>query len=156
MSGVLFVCTANICRSPMAAVLFANWLKRRRIPGVWWVGSAGTRAADGTLATPEACDVMAARGLDLVTHRARRVHAGLVAAHEVVVGMTRSHCEALQVEYPDQAHRIHLFSEMIGRTYDVPDPYGLGREAYLRTADELADLVERGGVRIVELARRTH
>jgi protein-tyrosine phosphatase len=138
----------------MAEALFADWLRRNAIPGVWWVGSAGTWAVEGALASPYAYEVMAERGLDLARHRARRTHVGLMAAHDVVLCMTRSHREALQVEFPERAGRIRLLSEMVGRAFDVEDPYGSSHEEYRRTADELADLIERGGPTIVALASR--
>jgi protein-tyrosine phosphatase len=108
---------------------------------------------DGTPASLNACDVIAERGLDLLKHRARRIHVGILAAHDAILCMTRSQREALQVQFPEHARRIHLFSQMVGRTYDVPDPYGLEREVYVSTANELADLVRRGGAKIVDLVQ---
>ena len=62
MPAVLFVCTANICRSPMAEVLFRAWLRRAAVPGKWVVASAGTWAEPGAPAAAFSQQVAAERG----------------------------------------------------------------------------------------------
>lgn len=153
MPNVLFVCTANICRSPVAEVLFADWLKRQAIPGEWRVGSAGTWAQGGGAASAYSREVVGQQGLSLEQHQSRRVDGALLAAADLVLCMTRSHCEALVAEFPQHAGRIHLLSAVARAGYDVADPYGGPRPGYVEMVAELKDLIERGGQRIVALAR---
>ncbi len=152
MPSVLFVCTANICRSPVAEALFADWLRRSRTPGEWRVSSAGTWAQPGLRASTFSIEVARDRGLDLRAHRSRAVDAAMMRAADVVVCMTRAQREALQAAFPEHAGRVHLLAAMVGTAYDVADPYGSEREAYAVMLAELRELIEAGGPRIVALA----
>lgn len=154
MPNVVFVCTANICRSPVAQVLFADWLRRNAIPGEWQVLSAGTWAKPGLPASPYSREVVAELGLDLGAHRSRPIDADLMEQADLLVCMTRSHCEALQIELPQHAERVHLLAALAGTAYDVPDPYGGPRRGYEAMRRELQGLIEASGPRIVELASR--
>jgi protein-tyrosine phosphatase len=153
MPTVLFICTANICRSPAAEVLFADWLRRRAIPGEWQVSSAGTWADDDAPAATYSREILAERGLDLAAHRARRVDAALLAEANLVVCMTRTHQEALRAEFPAAAERIVLLSALAGPAFDVADPYGGPRDGYVAMIAELEDLFERGGEQLVAAAQ---
>jgi protein-tyrosine phosphatase len=154
MPRVLFVCTANVCRSPVAEAYFVDWLKRNSIEGDWQVGSAGTWARPGERASPLSVDILKTQGLDLTTHRARRVDAAMLAEASIVLCMTHSHQEALRVEFPAFAAAVQVLSAMAGPAFDIDDPYGGPREAYLEMTDEVRGLIEVGGPRIVSLANR--
>ncbi len=152
MPLVLIVCTANICRSPMAEVLLRKTLTEHDIPGEWRVASAGTWAVDGIPASEHGVTVMQEFRLDTTDHRSREVTAPMLAESDLVLTMTQGHAEALAVEFPQERHKIHLLSEMAGPPYDIRDPYGGTLREYRRTANELARLIERGRQRVVELA----
>jgi protein-tyrosine-phosphatase len=154
MPNVVFVCTANICRSPVAAALFAEWVRRQAPAEAWQVRSAGTWAEDGLLASTYSREVAAELGLDLSMHRAQRVDGDMVEAADLIVCMTRSQVDALKAEFPEHGKRIVLLSGLSGVGYDVPDPYGGPRSGYDAMLRELRDLIERGGRRIVALAKK--
>ncbi len=155
MPTILFVCTANICRSPVAEALFGAWLRQQALPEEWQVASAGTWAAPGLPASAFSREILGEMGLDLTSHRARRVDRATLQAAGLVVCMTRSQQEALQTEFPDLAGRVHLLSSMAGPAYDIADPYGGPREGYVEMVAELQHLIAAGGPRMLELARRT-
>jgi protein-tyrosine-phosphatase len=152
MPSVLFVCTANQCRSPTAQALFARKLEEEAVEGDWRVGSAGTYAQPGMPPTPNAQSVVGELGLDISDHRSRRVDADLLADFDLVLVMERGHKEALQFEFPEAAARVHLLSEMVGEVYDIEDPVGKSVEEYRAMRVELGDLIGRGFGRIRELA----
>jgi protein-tyrosine phosphatase len=153
MPSVVFVCTANVCRSPVAEALFRDWLRRRGVVDEWRVSSAGTWARDGAPVPPALGRLLQARGLDLSGHRARRVTEGLLAASDLTLCMTQSHCEALRIEFATCASRVKMLSEFAGRAYDVPDPCE-GREPDYRVLiSEITQLIEVGGPRIVAAAQ---
>jgi protein-tyrosine-phosphatase len=152
MPRVVFVCTANICRSPVAEALFAEWLRKHAVPGDWQVSSAGTWAEPGVPASAYTIEVLAERGLNLAQHRSRRVERELVEQADLLLCLTRSQREALQAEFPRLAGRIQLLSALTGPAYDIADPYGGPRAGYVAMVEELQRLLEAAGPRIVELA----
>jgi protein-tyrosine-phosphatase len=156
MPNILIVCTANICRSPMAQAMLQHEFARRGMHG-WQVGSAGTWAmGGGSPAAEHGVTLMRARGLDTSTHRSREISADLLASADLVLTMEHGHKEALSAEFPTLAGRIYLLSEMSGFPRDIPDPYGEPIEQYRETMRELDDYIQRGFSRIVELAGGSH
>ena len=153
MPSVLFVCTANIRRSPMAEILFVDWLRRSGVSGRWAISSAGTWATEGLPAAPYACEAVKALGLDLSRHRARRVDGDLLAAADLVICMTHSQLEALRAEFPACAKRSELFRRLVGQPYDVADPEEATRQAHFHLLTELEQLIECAGYQIVARAR---
>ena len=152
MPSILFICTANQCRSPMAQAMFAAKVAAVNQSDKWIIGSAGTSAADGIMATPFARRVMAARGLNLESHRSRVVTASLLESANLILTMTRNHREALCLEFPQFDHKIHLLSELIDQTFDIDGPAGGDEEDYRLCADEMGLIIEKGFQRIVAWA----
>lgn len=155
MKTILFVCTGNICRSPMAAGLLRQRLKGDPERQDWRVISAGTWASEGRPASAYAVAEMADRQIDIGAHRSRRVTEKLMKQADLVLVMTRNHAEALRVTFPDHADRVYMLSKMIGKTYDIADPYGGTRLEYSYIAQELEQLIDEGYDRIVSLAEES-
>lgn len=152
MAHILVVCTANICRSPVAMVLLRDRLAREGLTG-WTVGSAGTWAMEQRGAAHYSRAVMAQVGLDLDDHLARMVDESLLAEADLVLCMEEGHVEALRHEFPQHAGKIYALAEMVGPAYSVADPYGGQYIDYQRMAAELTSLIDRGLGRIIELAQ---
>lgn len=141
---LLFVCTGNTCRSPMAEVLM------RKLAGDnlnWSFASAGIAVLPGSLASTGARNAIAEKGLDLSSHEARQVSVLDLQRAALIVTMTHGHRDALVEYYPEAADKIftiHSFGSK-DSTADVADPYGGSIELYRMTRDEietaLADLV---------------
>jgi protein-tyrosine-phosphatase len=135
----------------MAMALLQTKLARDEARQDWVVESAGTWGGEGRPASAHAVAEMADRGIDLSSHLARPVTREMVAEANLVLVMTQNHAEAVKMAFPDQAHKVYLLSEMIGRVYDIYDPYGSPRIEYTHTARELENLIDRGYERIVAL-----
>jgi protein-tyrosine phosphatase len=148
MQTILFICTGNLCRSPMAAAMMNERLRQAGISHIR-ARSAGTWAPDGASPPFNTVRAMAERGLDIQGHRAHNVTEADVAAASLVLAMTRDHIEALRLDFPAHAGKILLFSEMAGRRFDVPDPYGSPLPAYRQVADVIASVLEEGADRII-------
>ena len=129
MKTVLFICTGNTCRSPMAECLF-NALARTK--GVR-AASAGLCAPDGAPASEGALFAMRRRGLSLEGHRARTVTRGLLEGADLAVCMGQSHLSALRARFPGLTTPIRAFDDP-----PVSDPYGGDAAAYERAACDIA------------------
>jgi protein-tyrosine phosphatase len=111
-AGVVVLCTANVCRSPMAAALLARQLAALGVSVP--VTSAGM-LADGVPALPEAVAVMAGHGLDLSAHRSRVVTAEVLACAGLVLAMARENLRHAVVMAPDAWPRGFTLKEFIRR-----------------------------------------
>ncbi len=153
MHSILFVCSANMCRSPMAEALFSNLLKQHEDLDDWYVSSAGVWALEGNRASEGAVKAMERRGIDLRYHRARQVTAEMIMDSDLVLVMEQNHKEALRVSFPKFTARIYLLAEMVGLSHDIRDPIGGMAADYDDTVNELEKLFEAGFRRIELLIR---
>ncbi len=139
--SVLFVCTANQCRSAAAE----HFLRRRlRQAGLsLQVGSAGVAAWPGSPALIDTARAAGELDVDLRDHESRQVTPQLLQQYELILAMTRRHVLELYDLYPPAASRIFLFRAYClgqGNGEDLDDPVGLPLEAHLaclRTIDSL-------------------
>lgn len=151
MKHILIVCTGNVCRSPMAAILLKDLARRNGADGLD-VESAGTWATDGQPASGLAQTLMAERGLDLARHRARTVTSRDMEDASLILVMTDNQRQALSAEFPMHRSRIHLLAEVEGQRRDIVDPYGGTREDYRACAADLEHLLQVGYHQILRWA----
>jgi protein-tyrosine phosphatase len=158
MISVLFVCTANRFRSPIASALFVRSLVRNGDLEDYHIESAGTWAESGALVVPTAKWINENLELDLEMHKARRVNRELLGRQDLILVMENSHWEALRVEFPEIKNRIHLLANVVtGMAYDIPDPGGpVPGDTFLNVARELLQLIDAGFEKICILARQLH
>lgn len=125
---LLFVCTGNTCRSPMAEGIFKRLLKERGIEGVE-CSSAGLFAMTGDEATPNAVRAAEIFGADISSHRARRITSYILDETDKFICMTNEHAASLSLYVP--AEKLIVLDE------GIPDPYGGDAEIYMLCANRI-------------------
>jgi protein-tyrosine-phosphatase len=136
---ILFVCSANACRSPMAEGIARKLLREHGITSVK-VDSAGLDVTAGAPATEETIDVMKARGVDLSKHRAKPFRSQLRRG-DMVLTMTKSQKKRILANHPALAGRVFMLEEYAkNRPMDIPDPFK-GQVSYEQAANEIESAV---------------
>ncbi len=136
---LLFVCTANICRSPMAEALADRYARERR-----WaveVASAGTHALPGNPAAPNAVKAVRDVGCDLRAHASRPIDEELVAWADRILVMEMRHARTIRERFPVADDKVLLLGTF-GGVVEIDDPYGRWIFAFRRSRDEIRHCVE--------------
>ena len=138
MKTILFLCTGNVCRSPMAEGLFRHAVKGR---GEFRILSAGLGAIDGDEPTHHSVTAMKEIGIDISHQRSRALTAELVRSADLILGMTHSHTDTVALLYPSAAEKTFLLREFDDTLEpyekDISDPIGSPYHVYVDCRDQI-------------------
>ena len=137
MKRILFVCTGNTCRSPLAEGIARKILSESQRSDVE-AASAGTDAWDGGAATDEALLVGIERGLDIGTHKSRKLTREIVRDANLILAMGPQHLNtAKRLGGEEKSFLLSQYAAEGGSDRAIRDPFGGDLEAYRSTADDL-------------------
>lgn len=139
---ILFVCTGNTCRSPMAEVLLKDLLRRERLLKVTSVSSAGINAIPHQLASLNSIEVMKEKGLDLENHKSNMLTMDLVEEYDLILTMTEGHKNIILERVPWLDEKVFTLKEYSGLKGDICDPFGGSIEVYRSSLDDIEKSLE--------------
>jgi protein-tyrosine phosphatase len=148
---ILFICTGNLCRSPLAEGLCKKILEEKGLADTR-VRSAGISALPGREAAAMAVEVAEDRDFDISDHRAKQLSKEDLEAADFVLVMEKSQLEFIRTLFGRAEDKIFLLRPFGGKrslSKDIPDPYGQSREKY-EASFEMIDKGVRGFIQYLE------
>ena len=141
LKKVLFVCTANVCRSPMAEKLFARAVENSSLPQKIVSYSAGLSAMDGDKASQNSMDACEEIGVDISDHRSAGLTRTSLEDASAIFCMTESHRALINMYFElPPGYPIFLMREFIeGESKELPDPYGQDIDVYRQCRDRMLE-----------------
>ncbi|MEW6635231.1 MAG: low molecular weight protein arginine phosphatase [Actinomycetota bacterium] len=143
MNKILFVCTANVCRSPMAEAIFNTLAEDARLP--LRAESAGLHALRGELMAGDARAVLAELGIRTREHRARQLEARMLEDAALVLTMNTQHAAEIRRIFGDPDYKVFTLPEYAGGgtgQKEISDPYGHTRTAFRASARQIVEYVD--------------
>lgn len=139
MKKVLFVCTGNTCRSPMAEALLKH--KSDKIE----VQSAGLFAFEGMPASKQTLEALKEKGIQF-THQSKQANEDLFEWADVILTMTAQHKESIKTQFPAYQEKVFTLKQFVGEEkngIDIQDPFGGSLETYRRLMAEMEPLIDK-------------
>lgn len=142
MKKLLFVCSGNTCRSPLAEGI-AKQIFPETVQQHIDVSSAGTSAVNGLPASDLAIEVARRNGIDLTPHRSRLLDKERIADADLIIALTRRHREIIGITDPAALVYTYILSDFCGGVPgDINDPMGFGLEMYQTTFETIKECIE--------------
>jgi len=153
MFTVLFVCSGNTCRSPMAEMILKHLLKEKGLLQKIKVYSAGVHAFDDGDMSEHAKTVLAKYDIDAADFSVKRLDAEHVEKADLVLCVTKGHVAAVRAFFPKVMEKVHLLGSFASDGIDVSDPFGMGVKEYEECFWQLKDLIEKALPKIISLLK---
>lgn len=149
--NILFVCTGNTCRSPMAEGMFKSLLKENNIDNII-AGSAGISAFEGDSANEKAIYTLKNKGIDISEHKSMQLTKEIIKNSDLILTMTMGHKKMIANALPEYSSKVFTIKEYVyiksnedltGKNLDIADPYGLDYYIYEKCAEEIEENLKK-------------
>ena len=147
MKEILFVCTGNTCRSPMAEYIMNDLLAERGLDGEYFASSAGVSTMDGLMASSGSLHACSLRGLDISSHRSRQLSEEMLKNSHLILTMGNSHKRIIEI--PEVVNgKVFTLGEFAGKcdegvmVKDISDPYMMDDIVYEKVCEEISAYLE--------------
>ena len=135
---VLFVCTGNTCRSPMAEAIFNNKVQGSNLKAE----SAGLSILPGSIASRNSATLVGDKlKIDISSRRAQSLMKNHLESNDIILTMTNRISDIIKKSYPQYTHKIFSLKEYVGVEGEISDPYGGTIKVYEKTYDELNEII---------------
>lgn len=143
MAEIVFVCTGNTCRSPMASAIYNYYTKSQNSI------SRGIHAFDGARASPNAVKALEEIGIDLNNHFSKTLRKDDIDNANIILTMTKTHKDYI-INYYGIEEKVYTIYEYIEKcNKDISDPFGGSIEEYISARDEIEILIKK----LIEIER---
>lgn len=146
MVKIMFVCTGNICRSPMAHYYMQKKVKDLKIENNFLISSCGVFANTGEKSTQNAIEAMKDYDVDLTNHRATNISDTNIEDYDYIITLTASQKQQIKYYYPKLTDKTYTLREFVNKDeiyIDIDDPWGLNLSVYKSCAIEIVEKVDK-------------
>ncbi len=138
---VMFVCTANICRSPIAEYLFSHYISKEKLP---YIGDSSGLMSGGSMISVNSLQLLLAHGItEAQLHISQQITPELVSSSWLILTMEQRQRDYLRQQAPNASNKIFTLNEIVGESGDIEDPYGSNLESYEITYEIIEDRIKR-------------
>ena len=162
VSSIVFICKGNICRSAFAHYLTLETMRNRAEPQLLQIASAGLAARLGSASPAMAVEAAKAFAIDMQAHRSQPMNGNMAGGADMLIAMEPGQVRAMQKRYPQKRRNLFLLPLFADgwdcryygwRRYHIQDPYGKGRDEFMKSFERVREGVEGLVGRLVKLGK---
>lgn len=148
MLTVLFLCTGNTCRSPMAQIILQDKVKKANLSDKISVISAGVGSFEGQPISREAKLSLQRLGIEVKEHYSQALTKDFVKKADLILTMTKNHWYVVVKAFPFAEGKTFTLAEYCGESDDISDPFGKSESVYFWCAQQILEMVSKAFIRI--------
>lgn len=145
MKNILFVCTGNTCRSPMAEYIMNTFISQSGLGEYFVSSSAGVATMDGLTASTGSVNACREMGIDISSHRSRQLTEEIIKSSDIIITMGSSHKNMILTYFPKEAEgktftiaEVADFADENIHATDIMDPYMMDDSVYTAVCGQIA------------------